>query len=152
MRRDHHHQRAKRLRPRNLPGPSDLSREALRGKTITQKRKTKMQTTNLRALRAAILSPRKGHQAKHCTGLKAPNRERTYARKESDPKVRRRRRLTGLCRGRRVASCSSPLRAWEATKAEIPEKWGKITKFPSPVRPPILGKKYRNITKIAFLE
>ena len=31
--------------------------------------------------------------------------------------------------------------------AEIPEKWGKITKFPSPVRPPKMGKNCRKITK-----
>ena len=34
----------------------------------------------------------------------------------------------------------SPKRAREATRAEIPEKWGKITKFPSPVRPPKMEK------------
>ena len=34
----------------------------------------------------------------------------------------------------------SPLEGPEATGAEIPEKWGKITKFPSPVRPPKMGK------------
>ena len=39
-----------------------------------------------------------------------------------------------------LASCFSPYRAREATGAEIPEKWGKITKFPSPVRPPKMGK------------
>ena len=38
------------------------------------------------------------------------------------------------------ASCFSPQRAGKATGAEIPEKWRKITKFPSPVRPPKMGK------------
>ena len=45
------------------------------------------------------------------------------------------------------ASFFSPYRAPEAPGAEIPEKWGKITKFPSPVQPPKMGKNYRKITK-----
>ena len=35
----------------------------------------------------------------------------------------------------------------EAPGAEIPEKWEKITKFPSPVQPPKMRKNYRKITK-----
>ena len=40
----------------------------------------------------------------------------------------------------RIAGCFPPYRARKASGAEIPEKWGKITKFPSPVRPPKMGK------------
>ena len=43
-----------------------------------------------------------------------------------------------------------PLRGPGSHRAEHPEKWGKITKFPSPVRPPKLGKNYRTITKLSF--
>ena len=51
-----------------------------------------------------------------------------------------------------VASCFSPYRAPEAPGVEIPEKWGKITKFPSPVQPPKMGKNYRKNTKKVFSE
>ena len=40
----------------------------------------------------------------------------------------------------RIAGCFPPYRARKASGVEIPEKWGKITKFPSPVRPPKMGK------------
>ena len=40
----------------------------------------------------------------------------------------------------RLTSCFSPWRAREATGAEIPEKWGKNAKFPSPVRLPENGE------------
>ena len=41
----------------------------------------------------------------------------------------------------RVASCFSPQRAREATGAEIPEKWGKLTKIPLPGPTPENGEK-----------
>ena len=47
----------------------------------------------------------------------------------------------------RIASCFSPCRAPEAPGVEIPEKWGKITKFLSPVQPPKMGQNYRKITQ-----
>ena len=52
----------------------------------------------------------------------------------------------------KLAGCFPPYRARRASGAEVPEKWGKITKFPSPVRPPKMGKNYRKITKIVFSE
>ena len=45
-----------------------------------------------------------------------------------------------------------PLQSPEATGAGIPEKWGKITKFPSPAQPPKMGENYRKITQNVFSE
>ena len=51
----------------------------------------------------------------------------------------------------RFASCFSPYRAPEAPGAEIREKWGKITKFPSPLQPPKMGEKLpKNYKKMYF--
>ena len=50
-------------------------------------------------------------------------------------------------------SCVVPLRgARKGSGAEIPEKWGKLTKFPSPVRLPKLGKITEKKPKNVFLE
>ena len=58
----------------------------------------------------------------------------------------------GLKWPKSVAGCFPPYRARKASGAEIPEKWGKITKFPSPGRPPKMGKNYRKITNFVFSE
>ena len=50
----------------------------------------------------------------------------------------------------RLASCFSPYRAPEAPGAEIPEKWEKITKFPSPVQPRKWGKITEKLQKMYF--
>ena len=45
-----------------------------------------------------------------------------------------------------------PLQSPGSPRPEIPEKWGNITKFPSPVQPPKMGKNYRKITKNVLSE
>ena len=50
----------------------------------------------------------------------------------------------------KFASCFSPYRAREASRVEIPENGGQITKFLSLVQPPNLGKNCRKVTYIVF--
>ena len=43
-----------------------------------------------------------------------------------------------------------PLEGPKSLRAEIPEKWGKLTKFTSPVRPPKMGKITENYKNCIF--